>query len=237
MHTQARAGRCQPPETTLLFLMLLSTAICFTRFLLIQTLLILSPAPKEPNKMTTSRVLIMQSTSGTFSGQSSCAESFCRAWLQLRFPGLDVCLNPPPTTPPQRHSLKMASPGILRTLIMLCTRPPPLTTYTALGKEGVKRLRGVRRKRWRRLEKRQGTKRKTAVVPAKGWVSGGGGLMNPDNTPVRTHTFRSLITCLICRNDGTCRRSPGTGLGCANNLVNRYLMLIGTNNATDLASC
>ena len=72
-------------------------------------------------------------------------------------------------------------------------------------------------------------------LPVKEWVSGGGGLMNPANTPVHTHThtctFKSLITCLICCNDGTCTKSPSTRLGCANNLVKRYLTLMRANNA------
>lgn len=72
-------------------------------------------------------------------------------------------------------------------------------------------------------------------LPVKGWISGRGGLMKPANTPVhthtRTHTFKTLITCLICCNDGTCTKSRGTWLGRANNLVKRYLMLMRANNA------
>lgn len=74
-------------------------------------------------------------------------------------------------------------------------------------------------------------------LPVKGWISGGGGLMKPSNTPVHTRTLKSLITCLICCNDGTCAKSRSTWLGCANNLVKRYLMLMRANHAACLASC
>lgn len=74
-------------------------------------------------------------------------------------------------------------------------------------------------------------------LPGKGWISGEGGLMNPANTPVHPHTFKRLITCLICCNDGTCTASCSTWLGCANNLVRSYLMLMRANNAACLASC
>lgn len=50
-------------------------------------------------------------------------------------------------------------------------------------------------------------------LSVKGWISEGRGLMNPTNTPVHTHIFKSLITCLICCNDSTCNEEPNHMVG------------------------
>lgn len=61
-------------------------------------------ALKEQNKMTTLRVLITQSTSGTFTGESGCAEIFCPASAQLGFPLLFEPPLPISKCPPQGSS-------------------------------------------------------------------------------------------------------------------------------------